>query len=187
MAFHTEDDASHIEEAIETLDKCVSTGERLCTWAMTKLRSNEPLSALLGEQIQTLSTETHRLRNAIRNLDIIVHPQHASEVRRSILPVEIDLALLHTKALILETLELVELHDEEEKSGPDGALNALFASIYILNRYESYDEGFNFPRNDRLLEHGLEVRKIIAELTATAPYSNLVSPAGALSIFEQLE
>ncbi|GAB1314508.1 hypothetical protein MFIFM68171_04718 [Madurella fahalii] len=140
------DVASADYDVLEVLSHCDEICKRLSIWASSHPTAHEPLTALLVTQINSLATEVHSL-----NAQVTKHAAHtrtetppAAGHGSLVLPPDLSRSLTHTKLCLLETAELVEFHNREERHGYCGALNKLFASKFILNRNEPRHAGRSY-------------------------------------------
>ncbi|KAH6880704.1 kinase-like domain-containing protein [Thelonectria olida] len=165
MAAPAQTTDSHLWKRLDgLLHRNDEASQRLETWAGRQETADAPLTALLCKQIKTLATQIHKLKAEAEafclNTDNGVPPDYVAP-----LPNSLELALHHAKLRLSKTLELLDFHMKEKRRGPDGALNALFASKFILHYNNHYDPGASsYWNEDKLLRVGLEMKGLANEL-----------------------
>ncbi|KAM7188795.1 hypothetical protein V8F20_010405 [Naviculisporaceae sp. PSN 640] len=94
---------------------------------------NEPLTSLVQKHIKALIIDIQDLRSDI--LVLVAKEQQGETDSCPTSPVISTIRLAEVKIRLFETLELLEFYKdcEHERVGPEGALNALFATTHILN------------------------------------------------------
>ncbi|KAH8205416.1 hypothetical protein TruAng_000322 [Truncatella angustata] len=150
---------SYLTEACSLVDDCVTICKRICPQIKDPNVVSQPLTALLYEQVETLTVQIYSLRKEIlKCLD-------SGLSSTANLPDSLVLALSYTKTRLIETLDLAEFHQNEERDGQDGALNALYASIFILHRDQSHDIVPSCLNEDTLIKFGHELKNVVGKIT----------------------
>lgn len=143
------------------LDRCIDICRRLSAWSdnLSVTRgTGEPLTALVCSVVQTLTIDVLHLNTEIVNVgaapragNFYLHPK----LRQAIDCTQIRLA---------EALELLEFYQREDRHGHDGALNALFASTYILGNSNRFDSVRGVRNENKLIRIGLELSGLLTDI-----------------------
>lgn len=159
-------------QAALLLAECDKVCKRLTTHFDNDPAASEPLTALLHTQIKNLAVEVHNLRTRVTRYYIDHHGEFV--------PTDVAEALVCVKVRLMEVIELVDLSKQEERSGHEGATNALFASKFILNGNGLRETGRALSNQNKFHRIGLELKDIIGKL----PHPSKCRPEDA---FQQLQ
>jgi hypothetical protein len=176
MAPHIATNVSPVRAAL-MLAQCDEICKRLSIRSVSH-RTDEPLTVLLQNQLKSLAAEVHDLRSQVTRYCIVDHasglsPAALSGTEDKLLPTELAHALASVTLRIHETIELLDLYKREERSGHDGALNALFASRFILDRSGHRGPRRAFYDQDKLLRMGLGLKDIVTQLSQLSKLSSV--------------
>lgn len=117
-------------DILKSLDTCC----RLETWS--KKPTESPLISLAQSHVQKLISEVRAfgLRIISLKLSELVHCQLD-------ISSNLETMLRRLRVLIFEAVDVLDFSLRHERNGDDGATNAVFASLFILNEHR--DDGFS--------------------------------------------
>lgn len=180
MAQNTENAISGLVEVSSFLDRSVEISTRVSSRFTNGTVADGPLAALLRNEIKSYTRIICCLRSEFLAFvqDICVNP---SGIRHLSLPEGLCDALLVAKLRLFELLELIDFSQREETRGQEGALNALFAETYILNRNVDHETDASYLNEDKMLRDGLALRDLLRDMTMD------IIPSGTLQCHEAVQ
>lgn len=184
MAQNTENATCWLAEVTSFLDRSVEIATRISSLYTSDAVADAPLAALLRTEIKSYARVVCCLRSEFLAFlqDIHINP---SEIQHLSLPEGLADALLVAKLRLFELLELVDFSQREETRGQEGALNALFAETYILNRNVDHDTDASYSNEDKMLRNGLELRDLLRDMTRDIDPSATLQRHEAVQRFQQ--
>jgi hypothetical protein len=162
-------DPNLLELAIGYLNKSVDICQRLDAWSTRHPAPDAPLTALVHRQIKELDAQVLSLRESVTRVATLKLGRDGSAPLS-----DVDLAreLIETRVSLLETVELVDFHNRVERCGHDGALNAAFATTYILNNTGVGNTGRSYYSEEKMRPVGLEMHGLIRDVLRASSTTN---------------
>ncbi|KAL7941737.1 kinase-like protein [Trichoderma barbatum] len=155
------------------LDEMFRICNRLTDWARRHADPEVPLTDLVCNEIRSLCA-------AVMVLQIhVTEPSYR-------LSENIQQILTRCKTQLFLTLDLLSFHEHAERSGDEGALNVLYARMYILEHDVYNDPQRHYGREERLVHLGLELKGHIAAVTQDDP-AEPMTVGMAVQRFRRLE
>jgi hypothetical protein len=153
-----------LKHVLQLLAQCEQVSQRLSNWCEKHAPSGdlEPLTALLLQCILILAEKTAEFGTEAR--------RYATLADKGVVTLDDDATLLSLltglKVHLLRVLELQFFHENEERRGQDGALNALFAITHILEGVSAVRRGGAFRNEDKLIRIGFRLKDLVDSLGA---------------------
>lgn len=184
MAQNTENTTSWLAEVSSFLDRSVEIATRVSSLYTIDMVADGPLATLLRNEIKSYTRIVCCLRSEF--LAFIQDPYiNSSEIQCLNLPEGLADALLVAKLRWFELVELIDFSQREETRGQEGALNALFAETYILDRNVDHDTDTSYLNEDNMLRDGLELRDLFRDMTKDITPSGMLQRHEAVQHFHQ--
>ncbi|KAF5631821.1 serine threonine kinase [Fusarium sp. NRRL 52700] len=122
-----------IDGTFQRLDESLQFARRTRVWSQNHLRQGSAVAAFIDTRSQTLETDLNALRYELREI--------SSSIAAGA-PAYIGELIERIKSSITELIELVDFYGKNREQGRSDALDALFASQFILD----IDERTGYPR-----------------------------------------
>ncbi|TFA98821.1 Cell division control protein [Trichoderma ghanense] len=172
----TQGDATTREpDLLQALDELVPVCKRLTIRAKKLASLEKPLTELASKQVQNLCATVARLR--IQATESGRGPTEDEQLWQT---------LRRCRTQIPETLDLLAFVATAEQDDQEGAINELYARMFILDNGAYNDTPASHGRVEGLIRLGLELKGIIAALVPDSPAVRLTA-ATAVKQFQQLE
>ncbi|KAH7133060.1 kinase-like domain-containing protein [Dactylonectria estremocensis] len=163
MAPTDRDGHSPLVGVLKELNRCEDVCRRLDIWTESRPDTNEPLTSLLFTQVKSVTNELRYLKAEVVKLSLDAS-QTAALVTGDVVQPQLAQTLISIKSRLFETFELLDFYQREERHGQDGALNAVFASMHILNHHGPQDTGRAYYNEDKLYRIGIKLQNLVNEV-----------------------
>jgi hypothetical protein len=180
---HSVPDGKTIFFMFKSLETCC----RLDRWSEKPTES--PLIALAQSHVRKLIAEVRAIGVCVISLKI----SDPYQIQRHITP-HMESLIRRARVLIFEALDILDFSSRHERDGDDGALNAVFASLFILSEHR--EDGFSVGVNHnmikmlRLAEECAKIHPLLSKVTDafnSSENSILQKPLSELDGFIELE
>lgn len=163
-----------IDGTLQRLDESLQFARRIRAWSQSHLRQGSAVAGLIDTRSKTLEIDVDALRYELH--------QMGSSIADGV-PPYIGELIGRIKRCIAELVELVDFYGKSREQGRSDALDALFASQFILDIDERTSYPRSLPNQQGLVKVAISIAETLGKTALNGP--SLVPQTEAVRSFEE--
>ncbi|KAF5652312.1 serine threonine kinase [Fusarium sp. NRRL 25303] len=163
-----------IDGTLQRLDESLQFARRIRAWSQTHLKKGSAVAGLIDTRSRTLEIDVDALRYELH--------QMGSSIADGV-PPYIGELIGRIKSCIAELVELIDFYGKSREQGRSDALDALFASQFILDIDERTGYPRSLPNQQGLVKVAINIAETLGKTALNGP--SLVPQTEAVRSFEE--